>query len=252
MRITELMKKLFTLHKCASCRRILSPEEFDRALCSECEAAYRVAVTEGCSACLRSAIECTCQPRMMSSGGSLCLRKLFFYHSDKADEPQNRLIYFLKRTPAKRAFGFLAGELWEMIRGELDPLGVDASSEAVITNIPRGRKARMLWGFDQSEEICKAISAQYGLPYAELIKRKRGGREQKKLNAAERRKNIKSLMRPNKRTADQAAGKYVILFDDIVTTGASMSACLPILRKMGVKGVICITLAADVKKKSNI
>lgn len=110
----------------------------------------------------------------------------------------------------------------------------------------------MLYGFDQSEEICKAMAKQYGLVCVELIKRRRGGKEQKKLNAAERKKNINSLMRPSKGTADTARGKYVILLDDIVTTGASMSACLPMLRKMGVKGVICVTLATDVKKKSNI
>ena len=249
----ELVKHLFLTRKCASCRQILSFDEFDRALCSECETAYRVATTEGCPNCLRSAIECTCQPKMLSSSGSLCLRKLFFYHSDKALEPQNKLIYFIKRTPSKRAFEFLADELWGVITGELKSICPEGSyDDVIVTAVPRGRKARMLYGFDQSEEMCRVISKSYGVGYVSLLKRKHGGKEQKKLNAAERRKNIKGLMSANKRTVDLAQGKYVVLLDDIVTTGASMSACIPILRKMGVKGVICATLALDVKKKSNM
>ena len=41
--------------------------------------------------------------------------------------------------------------------------------------------------------------------------------------------------------------KYVILFDDIVTTGASMAACAKLLKKAGAKGVICVCMASTVK-----
>lgn len=249
----ELLRKLFIIHKCASCRQILTFDRFDKAMCAKCESAYRVATTESCAQCFRSAIECTCQPKLLSDSGSLCFRKLFFYHTDKADEPQNRLIYLLKRTPAKRAFVFLADEMLGIIKNELEALGIDdVSTDVVVTHLPRSRKARMLYGFDQSKEICRRISELSGIPYVELLHRRYGGKEQKKLNATQRRRNIKKLMRPRKGAFQSVCGKYVILIDDVVTTGASMSAGVPILRKMGVKGVICAAIAADVKKKSNI
>ncbi len=247
----ELIKRLFVVHKCAACRRILSAQEYERALCERCELYYRIALTEGCSKCFRSAIECRCQPKLLERSGSRTLCKLFFYHAGKEREPQNRLVYFFKHNKGKRALDFIARELWAEVRAECEKLLID-ENELIFTNVPRGKKALHEYGFDQSAEICKAMSRVSGVPYAPLIKRRYGGREQKKLSAAERRKNLKDRMKPHKKYAQLAEGRYVMLFDDIVTTGASMSACLPSLRKMGVKGVFCACLASDVKKKKDI
>lgn len=250
MSFSYIARRLFLVHKCAACRRILSRDEFEGALCSECELAFRVATTESCPECLRSAIECACQPKMLSSSGSLCLRRLYFYHTGKEKAPVNRLLYFIKHNRLRRASQMIAEEMLKLVKKELDILEVeDYSANAVIVNLPRGRKARALDGHDQSEEICKAMSLLSGIPYIPAIRRKWGGREQKKLNAAERRKNIKSLLVPREKHASDVSGRYVILVDDIVTTGASMAACLPILRKMGARGIICCCVASDCKKK---
>ena len=66
--------------------------------------------------------------------------------------------------------------------------------------------------------------------------------EQKKLDSEARSRNIKNSFAFNpKYLAD--TGKAVILFDDIVTTGASMSEAVSLLRKNGVKTIICVTIA---------
>ena len=186
----------------------------------------------------------------MSESGSLCLRKLFFYHPEGDTSPQNRLIYFLKHNRSRRVSDFVARELYGELQKEIATLGIsDNANELMLVNLPRGRKALALEGFDQSAELCKAISRISNIPYVPLIKRRRGGKEQKSLSLTERRKNVKRLMQRNDKYAQMASGRYVILVDDIVTTGASMSVCLPILRKMGVRGVICLSLAVDQKKK---
>ena len=250
MSAREIIKRLFVVHKCAACRTILGGDSFDEALCPECKLAFRVASTESCPDCFRSALECTCQPKSLSSGGALCLRKLFFYHTDKEKEPQNRLVYFIKHHPALRASRFIASELWVLLRRELsDLIGDGIGEKALIVNVPRGRKAVLEYGFDQSAKICEELSNESGIQYFPAIKRKAGGREQKKLGAAERRKNINRLMYADPKYAESVKGRYVILFDDIVTTGASMESCLTVLRKMGAKGVICCCIAADIKKK---
>lgn len=251
MNTFELIKRLLCVHKCASCRTILSQDNFYDALCPKCAEIYRKAKTESCSECLRSAVECICQPKMLSSAGSLCLCKLFFYYTDKANEAQNRLVYFLKHQPNKRVEKFVAAELSTILNRELLALGIeDTKSEAVIVNAPRGRKALRENGFDQAERVCRMLSEQMDIPFVSAIRRRAGGKEQKKLTAAERKKNIKSLMLCNEKYAEEINRKYVILFDDVVTTGASMSACLPLLRKMGARGVICCTIAVDRKKKA--
>ena len=47
--------------------------------------------------------------------------------------------------------------------------------------------------------------------------------------------------------AEKIKGKTVILIDDVVTTGASMSACTHILRECGAKNIICIAVASNIK-----
>ena len=247
----ELFKRLFIVHKCAACQEILNYNSYPNALCDECARSIEVAKTESCADCSKAAFECSCQPKLLENGGSKCLRKLFFYHKDDRSEPQNKLIYFMKHYSSKRAPELVARELWAGIDEELRALGVlDPSAECVAINVPRGKRALIKYGFDQSAEVCRAFSNLYAIPYVPALKRKRGGREQKRLNAAERKKNMKSLIYENEKYSSNVRGKYAILFDDIVTTGASMAACLPVLRKMGIKGVICCTVAVDLKNKA--
>ena len=253
MNAWQIIKRLFVVHKCASCRKILSVDSFDEALCEDCLRAYHVACTESCSECSGSARECVCQPKLLSSAGSLCLRKLFFYHTDKEHEPQNKLIYFIKHHSSIRASRFIAAELRKPIMKEMSELSEvdgDINDMFVVVNVPRSIKSKLEHGFDHAENIGKAISDELGIKYLPVIKRKLGGKEQKKLNAAERRKNMRNLMYADKKFADTVRDKYVILFDDVVTTGTSMESCIKVLRKLGVKGVICCCIATDFKKKS--
>ncbi len=250
MGLKYYLRRLFLVHKCASCGKIQGKYDFEEALCAKCRLAFDVAKTESCPECQKAAFECGCQPKFLSNGGSLCLRKLFFYHTGKENDPQNRLIYHLKHKRSRRAVGFVSGELWRVLSGELHLLGLeDVSASCVLVNMPRGRSAVNKYGFDQSADICRALSKISGMPYVPAISRHFGGSEQKKLSAAERKKNIKSLMYAKRGAEERINGRYVILFDDIVTTGASMGACLPILRKMGANGVICCSLATDLKNK---
>ena len=250
MNVWELTQRLFCVHKCAACRTILDQAHFYNALCPRCAESFGRAKIESCPECLRSAVECSCQPKMLIDGGSLCLRRLYFYSSDRENEPQNRLLYNLKRRTNARTEEFVARELYALVCQELDTLGIEnVNDEVAIVNLPRGRRAVIEKGFDQSARICQALSRISSIPYLPAVKRRFGGKEQKKLNATERKKNMRSLMRPDMRYAEQIKGRYVILLDDVVTTGASMSSCLPILRKMGVRGVICCAVASDIKKK---
>ena len=62
-------------------------------------------------------------------------------------------------------------------------------------------------------------------------------------------KNIANLIYLREDMRETLKGRYVLLFDDIVTTGASMSVCVSVLRRAGVRGVVCLTLASDAKKE---
>ena len=243
MKLKEFIGRYLTVHKCAGCRDILEYEDHDSAFCLECKLSWNAAKTETCPACNQSAVECICMPRGLKGSGALCLRKLIFYSAKKNGEPQNRAIFFLKKNKNRRVAAFFAGELKRAALSEIGIFTSDAARDAVIVNVPRGVKARAAHGFDQSELVCRELSFITGIPYLPALKRRRGGKEQKKLDKGKRFRNVSSLFKL--RCEDDVKDKYVLLFDDVVTTGASLAACASRLRKAGAKGRICLTVAQD-------
>ena len=243
MKFKEFYKRYLTVHKCGGCREILSFSDSDNGLCGECLLRWNIAKTETCPDCAQSAVECACMPKVMSRAGALCLRKLYFYSPAKRREPQNRFLYFLKKNRNKRMSAFLAEELSGLLKSEIDVLEIDGKSQCLIVCVPRSKKAKNTYGFDQSVMVCRELSRISEIPFCEAIGRRKSGKEQKKLDKGKRLKNAERLFEV--RAPLDVEGKYVILFDDIVTTGASMSACVALLKRSGAKGIICLCVAKD-------
>lgn len=241
----ELFKRIFAVHKCVGCRKILEYKNFNDAFCPSCREHYLAARMEICPECAIEAEKCRCMPPLLKKNKSCSLRKIFFYSKNKSSEPQNRLIYYLKRNKSKRACFFVAGELLPLINAELGKLNVE--DIPLLVGVPRSRSALFEYGFDQADMLCRALAERCGLEYFMALKRRRGGKPQKSLTVGERRKNIKDLIYVDKAILDGIRGRTVILLDDVVTTGASMSACADILKDCGAKNIICIAIASDIK-----
>lgn len=238
----DMFLRIAFVHKCVGCNKILDKDDFHRAFCFDCREVYLASKMEMCPQCSLEAKECSCMPKLLKKDARV-FRKLFFYDKSKRSQPQNRLIYYLKRNKSKRVVREAAKELETLIKAELEKL--DDTNEAVIACVPRSRGSAAVYGFDQSELICKALSELCNMEFVQALKRKRG-KPQKMLTAGERRKNIGRLLFANEKVIDKIDGKTVILIDDVVTTGASMSACIEILSKAGAKRFICVALSSDI------
>ena len=85
-------------------------------------------------------------------------------------------------------------------------------------------------GFNHSEALCAYLSHATGIPYStRLLYKIRLTGEQKKLTAAERRKNIR-----NSFTADPLVkGLNIVIVDDVFTTGATAYECAKTLKSSG-------------------
>lgn len=241
----ELAKRILIVHKCVSCKKILDFKDFDEAFCPDCKEKYLASKMAMCPLCSQEAEKCRCMPTFLKKDEAVVLRKLFFYSSNKSAEPQNRLIYFIKRNKNKRVSRAIARELIPIIKEEAIRLNVNELP--VVVSAPRSKKVLFEYGFDQSDMICQAIGDISVFEYCNVLKRRWGGREQKALTAGERRKNIKDLIYPDASLSDKIKGKTVILVDDVVTTGATMSACIQALKRCGAKNIVCIALAGDIK-----
>ena len=243
MDIKGFLKYFFKVRRCGGCGEILDFEHSDGAFCKRCFLKWRIAKTVSCPTCSQSAVECLCSPKGLERTGALCLIKLYFYSASKSGQPENRLLYRIKRYRNKRLSAFVADELKERIIQELKVLDLDPKADAVLVNVPRGRQAKRTYGFDQSEIICRAISEKTEIPYEKLIKRARESAEQKKLTKDKRFRNVSASFE----CTGVIENKYAVLFDDVVTTGASMAACTRLLKNAGAKGVICVCIASVAK-----
>ena len=243
--MNELLYRLITVHQCIGCGKILPYKDIQRIFCVDCREIYLTSQMEICPKCAQPVKECFCMPDILKKVGILKFRKLFFYDKNKRSMPQNKLIYFLKRKNVKRIARELTNELAPIIKKELDDIG--EYDNAVLVSVPRSKHTRNVYGFDQAAFLCRFLSEGCGIEFLDVIRRKRGS-SQKSLTVGERRKNMVRLLYADKKNIDKVHGKTVVLVDDVVTTGASMAACIDIILKSGAKNVICIALSSDINR----
>lgn len=244
MTVSEFFGRFVFTQKCPVCGTLMEYERRDEAFCAECRLKWDVAKTKECKACGQSVCECVCMTKTLSAAGALCHHKAVFYSS--YEPVAHRTLMFIKRNRNPRVSGFLAAQLASVLEADKELPSFDAEN-TVITFVPRGRKAVTKHGFDQSMLLVEALSDKTGIPWIRAMRRVRGGREQKKLTAAQRQKNVKGLYEPEERLEDIVAGKCVILVDDVVTTGASMAVCTKQLIRARARSVICLSVATTPK-----
>ncbi len=242
MRWKEFKLRFLSVRKCAACRKILKYDRAESALCESCELRINKIMLNNCPKCLKSARECICMPKILSRAGVLCHRKLFFYDSENTRSIENRIIYNFKRTRLQRLLRFFAERLAVGVREELEVLG---ASDVILTYVPRSKRSYVTYGFDQSGELVRLMSEILDIPYVRMFDTRMRAKTQKNLDAVARLKNAQKNIYAVEENA--VKDKYVILVDDIVTTGASMKVCTELLISIGAKGVMCFSVASKNK-----
>jgi len=119
-------------------------------------------------------------------------------------------------------------------------MSVDESYDAVVAVPLYWRK---LWnrGFNQADLLARHVAKKRGIPLLSVLRRKRATATQAGLASAGRRRNVAGafVLKPNR----NLAGKKILLIDDVMTTGATASACASVLKRGGAQSVSLLTLA---------
>lgn len=95
-------------------------------------------------------------------------------------------------------------------------------------------------GFNQADLLAREIGKKWGVPVRNVIRRKRATSPQAGLTNAKRRANVRGAF---KIARGDLQGRRVLLVDDVVTTGATASACARVLKRAGAAHVALLALA---------
>ncbi len=99
--------------------------------------------------------------------------------------------------------------------------------------------------FNQAERLARHLSAQSGIPVETgLVRRTRFTETQTRLTRDQRSANMRRAFEVVGEP-DLSGGRFVVI-DDVLTTGATTSACAAILRKAGADEVMVWTLARGI------
>lgn len=149
---------------------------------------------------------------------------LFFY---QPHSPSGQMIYELKYH-GQYTVGLSLGRLAAQ---EMAPCGFFDGID-VIVPLPLARRREQERGYNQSLTIAEGIHAATRIPVCDdAVRRIRDTKSQTRLSHEERADNIEGafrLVRP-----DRVAGRHVLIVDDIVTSGATVTACGQALAEAG-------------------
>ena len=110
-----------------------------------------------------------------------------------------------------------------------------------IVPMPLHWRKRWQRGFNQSELLAREIGRRWNLPVRALVRRKRSTVPQAGLTSAQRRKNVEGAFKAGK--GAPLKGMRLLLIDDVLTTGATASACARALKRAGAARVTFLALA---------
>ena len=96
-------------------------------------------------------------------------------------------------------------------------------------------------GFNQAELLAKILAQKINVPLSRALERIRYTTTQTAFDRAERMENLRDAFRLRKKLA--VRGLQVLLVDDILTTGSTLSECARVLREAGVQSVYAVTAA---------
>ena len=113
----------------------------------------------------------------------------------------------------------------------------------VLTWVPVSRMRKFRRGYDQVELIAKALGRELGVTPVPLLKKIRNNPQQSRIvGAAQRRANVLGVYQIT--DPKLVSGRRILLLDDILTTGATVSEASRVLLTAGAKEVHCAAVAA--------
>ena len=223
--IKEKLKELFFPSKCVLCGKVLKEQ------------------TDLCHSCRSETEEFTKSKKKISFVAGW--RSLWYY----TDKVRHSIILY--KFYNRRSYGKIYGRLLAM-QLKTSPL----CEYDLLTWVPVSSLRRWRRGYDQAELIAVSVGQELETPATALLKKIRHTKPQSRLQGiAQRKANVMGAFAVTDPTL--VRNKRILLIDDILTTGATVSECSRVLLTAGAKEVYCAFIGAsdyqnNVKHKTQV
>jgi len=118
----------------------------------------------------------------------------------------------------------------------------------VIVPMPLHWRRRWERGYNQAALLAREISTRWNTPVRNIVRRRRATKPQAGLTNAKRRANVAGAFRM--KPGVRLDGMRVLLVDDVLTTGATASACARVLKRAGARRVTLLAVARTDRRAS--
>jgi competence protein ComFC len=152
--------------------------------------------------------------------------------------PVRQAIHALKYRGERRLVAPLAASLAE--RWATSAVGGD-----LLTWVPVHPDRRRERGFDQAELLARAMARRLRMPVCACLERNRRTVAQHALGQRARAENVGGVFAVASGTRHEVLDHWIVVVDDVMTTGATLSGCARALLEAGARGVSAITVARD-------
>jgi ComF family protein len=149
-----------------------------------------------------------------------------------------RALHALKYAGERR----LAQPLGEAVAARWRRAG--AGGELLVP-VPVHEGRRRERGYDQAELIAAAAAGVLGLPWLPALERRRATAPQYQLDRRRRAANVDDAFAVRPELARAVRDRWVVLVDDVVTTGATLCAAASALLGAGALAVSAVTVARE-------
>ena len=152
--------------------------------------------------------------------------------------PVRGALHDLKYSGERR----LAEPLGEAVARRWARVGVGAD---LVVPVPVHADRERRRGYDQAALIAAVVTTHLRLPGARALERRRATVAQFELGRGERASNVAGAFAVGRGGEGLVSGRWVLLVDDVVTTGATLAACGEALVRAGAQAVSAIAVARE-------
>ena len=229
--MNDFLMGLFFVRKCIVCGKALPDADRDTVFCEDCFSEYEKLCRDICPNCGNPEYSCRCVPQKLRGKVGFAAH-LFTFH----DPLSRTIVYTMKLKNLKPLQRFLASELAELIDGVTG----GNLSDFTVTFAPRKPRSVRIYGFDQAEVLARLSAKRLQLPFVRMFRHARFSKLQKRLNVKAREINADKsyfIREDFVRGTDK-----LLIFDDVMTTGSTLSALIALAKSAGFReiSVVCI------------